>query len=97
MQSQYAIDSVDVTVVAAEIMKQHGRMPDYLHLPLHVATMLFDLAGILSGGKRFQVKSVEAQIAQLLYWKCSQRQFCRNFIRCYESSFLLIVLQEEQT
>ena len=97
LQSQHVIDSADTVVIAAEIIDQQGRIPDYLRLPLRVATLLFDWAGILSGGKRFQAKNTAAQIAQLERWKYSQIGSCRNFIRFYDSLFLLIALQEGQT
>jgi len=97
LQCQHAIDAADTAGIAAEIIDQQGRIPDYLRLPLHVATLLFDWSGILSGGKRFQAKNTAAQKAQLERWKYSQIGSCRNFIRFYDSLFLLIALQEEQT
>ena len=95
LQRQHAVGAVDADSIAAEIIGQQGCMPDYLRLPLRVATRLFDWSGILSGGKRFQAKGEAAQLVQLERWKHSRLGACRNFIRFYESLFLLIALQEK--
>ena len=95
LQNQHAIGGADVDSIAAEILGQQGRMPDYLRFPIRMATWLFDCFGIMSGGRRFQSKSAEAQAAQISRWKGSSLGACRNFIRFYESLFLLIALQEE--
>jgi hypothetical protein len=94
---QHAVGDVDTDVVATEIVGQHGRMPDYLRFPIYIATVMFDWSGILSGGKRFQAKAPAVQSLQLDSWKKSRIGFCRNFIRFYESLFLLITLQEESS
>jgi hypothetical protein len=95
LQGLHAIDAADTGVIAAEIIDQQGRIPDYLRLPLHTVTIIFDWSGILSGGRRFQAKDTAGKIAQLEHWKYSRIGFCRNFIRFYDSLFLLIALQEE--
>ena len=96
LQCQHAIDTADVAVIAAEIIDQQGRIPDYLRLPIKMLTLLFNWSGILSGGKCFTAKDVAAQMAQLERWKYSRIGACRNFVRFYDSLFLLIALQEER-
>jgi hypothetical protein len=95
LQGLHAIEAADTGSIAAEIVAQQGRIPDYLRLPVQVATLIFDWSGILSGGKRFQAKDTAGKMAQLERWKHSRVGFCRNFIRFYDSLFLLIALQEE--
>ena len=95
LQRQHAVGAVDADSIAAEIIGQQGCMPDYLRLPLRVATRLFDWSGVVSGGKCFHAKGEAAQLVQLERWKHSRLGACRNFIRFYESLFLLIALQEK--
>ena len=94
LQSQHGVTGGDAVAIAADIVGQHGRMPDYLRLPMLISTYVFDLAGLFSGGARFQHKDAVAQQAQLEQWKFSRLGSCRNFVRFYESLFLLIALQE---
>jgi hypothetical protein len=95
LQSQHGVADSDAEAIAADIIGQHGRMPDYLRLPLLLATYGFDLAGLFSGGARFQHKDPAAKLAQLERWKYSGLGSCRNFVRFYESLFLLSALQED--
>jgi hypothetical protein len=95
LQNQHRTENADINLIATEIIGQHSRMPDYLRLPIQLATILFDWVGLLSGGMRFQRKPPAAQEAQLKSWKYSSVGACRNFVRFYESLFLLIALQED--
>jgi hypothetical protein len=95
LQLQHLSGGMEADEIATEILGRRACMPDYLRLPMWVATLVFDLSGVLSGGRMFHAKSDEAQIAQLQSWKTSRIGACRNFVRFYESLFLLIVLQEE--
>jgi hypothetical protein len=95
LRNQHAVAGSDIDMIAAEIIGQQGRMPDYLRFPIRFATWLFDWSGVMSGGRRFQSKDEAAQLTQLIRWKNSRFGACRNFIRFYESLFLLIALQEE--
>jgi len=95
LQNQHGTARTDTEVIATEIIDQHGRMPDYLRMPIKLATILFDWSGVLSGGARFRRKNPAAQQAQLESWKYSRLGACRNFVRFYESLFLLIALEED--
>jgi hypothetical protein len=95
LKDQHGTENADIGQIATEIIGQHGRMPDYLRLPVKLATIFFDWSGLLSGGVRFQSKKPAAQQAQLNSWKYSSLGACRNFVRFYESLFLLIALQED--
>ncbi|MGI9290079.1 MAG: hypothetical protein ACR2QG_02240 [Gammaproteobacteria bacterium] len=94
LKSQHGVTGADEQAIAADIVGQHGRMPDYLRLPLLIATYVFDFAGLFSGGKRFRHKDSESRQMQLETWKRSRVGSCRNFVRFYESLFLLVALQE---
>ena len=82
-------------VVVNEIIERQSAMPDYLRFPMRVLTYGFDVIGMLNGGKRFQNMTSEARAHQLNAWKHSRFGVCRNFVRFYESLYLLITLQEE--
>ena len=83
--------------VVDEIVECQRNMPDYLRAPMWILTQVFDLAGLFSGGSRFRKLLPAQQTAQVDAWRNSRLEFCRNFVRFYESLFLLIVLQEEIT
>lgn len=94
LECQHGVADADTQTIAAGIVAQHGRMPDYLRLPILVATYVFDFAGLISGGQRFLNKDAGAKRAQLEAWKGSRLGSCRNFVRFYESLFLLIALED---
>jgi len=96
LQHQHFDGGMRAEDVAAEILGRQEAMPDYLRAPMWVATLLFDAAGIFSGGRRFQEKDGPARANQLRKWKHSSLGACRNFVRFYESLFFLIVLQEDR-
>ena len=84
-------------VVVAEIIERQSAMPDYLQFPMRVLTYGFDVIGMFNGGKRFQNMNSDARARQLDAWKHSHFGVCRNFVRFYESLYLLITLQEEDS
>lgn len=95
LQAQHVDGGMPAEAIAAEIVARQACIPDYLRLPMRVATLVFDWFGILSGGRRFQSKPLASRTAQLNSWKNSSIGACRNFVRFYESLFLLIALQED--
>ena len=96
MESMYGLANTNNEGIAADIVGQADRMPDYLRLPMRLATFAFDWSGLLSSGKRFQSAPLEAQRRHMESWKKSRIGACRNFIRFYESLYLLIALQEKR-
>ena len=94
LQDQHVEGDMAAEDIAAEIIARQACIPDYLRFPMRVATVVFDWFGVLSGGRRFQSKSLVSRAAQLNSWKHSSIGACRNFVRFYESLFLLIALQE---
>jgi len=78
-----------------ELVSCQEAMPDFLRHPMRLLTWIFDWWGLVSGGRRFQNLDVEHQAAQLDAWRNSRLEFCRNFVRFYESYFLLAVMQED--
>ena len=96
LQLQHHHGNLEADAIATEILGRRACMPDYLRLPMWVATLAFDLSGVFTGG-RFHGKNEAGRAAQINSWRKSSIGACRNFIRFYESLFLLIVLQEEVT
>jgi len=80
--------------VTDEIIRCQKIMPDYLHAPMWILTQVFDLAGLPRVGSRFRKLQPEEQTDQVTAWKNSRLEICRNFVRFYESLYLLIVMQE---
>ena len=87
-------DAPTAAAVTSAIVEAQQLMPDYLRMPMRVLTLLFDCTGILRGGRLFRALPLDARQAQLAAWRDSRIGLCRNFVRFYESLFLLIVLQE---
>ena len=96
LQHQHFDGGMRAEDIAAEILGRQAEMPDYLRFPMRVATRVFDVAGVFSGGQRFQEKDGPARAKQLSKWKYSRIGACRNFVRFYESLFFLIALQEDR-
>ncbi len=67
------------------ILIQHAQMPDYLRAPMKLATLGFDLFGLLRGGNRFHHQSPEQRAKQIVGWKNSGISFQRDLIRYFES------------
>lgn len=85
----------DIENVVNEILASEQRMPDYLRFPLRALTSLFNYSGIVLAGGRFQSIGPSQQAAMIESWRGSRFNFCRNFVRFYESLYLLIVMQED--
>jgi hypothetical protein len=81
--------------VVSAIIERQGAMPDYLRLPTRVLTHIFDYWGLVVAGKRFQNLDATSQAGLFDAWKTSRFNVCRNFVRFYESLYLLIVMQED--
>ena len=81
--------------VVSEIIERQGAMPDYLRLPTCMLTYIFDYWGVVVAGKRFQNLDPTSQARLFDAWKISRFNVCRNFVRFYESLYLLIVMQED--
>lgn len=67
------------------VLKQHADMPDYLRLPMWMATLGFDVSGLFSGGKFFHGQPLELRQRQILAWKNSGIGFQHDLIRYFES------------
>ena len=80
--------------IAREFINCQNAMPDHLRLPLQLLTRIFDACGLLSGGRLFRNLDQERQAALLDGWRNSRIELCRNFVRFYESYYLLVVMQE---
>ena len=67
------------------VLDQHGRMPDYLRLPLRLATVLFGLLGIAHSGRPFHAQPPPARWRQLAFWRDGPVAPARDLVRFYES------------
>lgn len=77
------------------LLTQHGRMPDYLRAPMLLATLGFDLLGMVNGGKRFHRQLPEKRARQIAAWKNSPLGFQRDLIRYFESLATLALYNRE--
>ena len=82
--------------ISDAIIEHQQLMPDYLQLPMKTLTWVFDTWGFVLTGERFQRMDAVNQAAHVDRWKNSRLSFCRDFVRFYESLFLLIALQETE-
>jgi hypothetical protein len=67
------------------ILDQHGRMPDYLRLPLVLLTVVFDLSSIPRHFRRFHRLSPELRRQQIRTWKQSRLSVRRDLMRFYDT------------
>lgn len=70
--------------VAGFLLRQHGRMTDFLRGPMRLATAAFAAAG-LRRGSRFHRLPLAARLRQAEAWRNSPLGFQRDFIRFFES------------
>jgi len=83
--------------VAAEVIRQQRRMPDYLHLPITLLTWLFNFSGLLHQGRLFHRANADQRARQIEAWRQSRIGPCRGFVRFYESLVLLIALSGDES
>jgi len=67
------------------ILRQHGRMTDYLRTPMLAATLGFDALASISTGHKFHRLPPLARRRFIEAWKNSNLSFKRDLIRFYES------------
>ena len=67
------------------VLQQHSDMPDFLRMPMCMATLGFDVSGLFPGGKIFHNQRSESRQRQILAWKNSGIGFQRDLIRYFES------------
>jgi len=85
----------DNAAIAAAIIAAQSAMPDYLRTPMRILTWIFNWSGLVSSGRPFRKLELSQKVALLDSWRNSSIGLCRNFVRFYESLFLLIALQED--
>ena len=93
---QHAEQLPPIREIAAGILQQQQRMPDYLRLPVALLTRGFDIAGLVHHGGTFRNASATAQRRQLDAWRASPLGPCRGLVRFYESLVLLVALADER-
>jgi len=71
--------------VAQFLLGQHGRMPDYLRLPLMCLTLVFDAWPLLYAGRPFHRLSHKRRWRQIRAWKQSKLGFRRDLVKFFET------------
>jgi len=71
--------------VVGFVLAQSLRAPDYLRLPLRLATRLFDLSAVLATGHRFHRLRPERRQRVVQAWSNAPLAACRDLMRFYES------------
>lgn len=71
--------------VAEFVVSQSSAMPDFLHLPMRAATLLFDLWPIVKCGKPYHLLDPGRRRLQRLAWRSSRISAFRDLMRFYES------------
>ncbi len=71
--------------VSRFVLSQHGRMPDYLRLPLVLVTLAFDTYPCLVRGRPFHCLQPAERTRFLQSWKHGRLSVQRDLIEFYES------------
>jgi hypothetical protein len=66
-------------------LAQHGRMPDYLRLPLFALTCGFDWLALATTGAPFHRLSSDRRRQRLHAWRMARLGVCRDLIRFWET------------
>jgi hypothetical protein len=70
------------------VVEQHGRTPDWLRLPLLLATCFFDLSAVALTGQPFHRLSPERRERHVAAWAGAPLAPFRDVIRFYETLVL---------
>jgi hypothetical protein len=71
--------------VARYLLETKTRMPDHLHLPFAMLTLLFGLWAVPTAGRPFHLAPDQQRRRQLRSWRTSRLGFRRDLIRYYET------------
>jgi uncharacterized heparinase superfamily protein len=71
--------------VCRYILAEHGRLPDYLRLPMRMLTLLFDAQTLPFAGVAFHALPPERRAPWIDRWRTAPLGACRDFIRFHES------------
>jgi hypothetical protein len=75
----------DVGAVSRFVLDQHGRMPDYLRMPLMLVTLAFDTYPCVVRGRPFHCLEMSDRPRFLRAWKQGRLGVQRDLIKFYES------------
>jgi hypothetical protein len=67
------------------VLTQHGRMPDYLRLPLFVLTCIFGWLAVATAGAPFHRLSSERRGRWVRAWRTARLGPCRDLVRFWET------------
>lgn len=70
--------------VTSYVLEQQRHMPDYLRLPMHALTLLFDTQGIARSGRLFHRLPHEQRWQQIQRWRNSRLPFRTLLVRFYQ-------------
>ena len=67
------------------VLQQHGRMAEFLRIPLACVTLAFGWSSVLRHGKRFRHLEHPDRWRHIEAWRHAPIAVCRDLIRFYES------------
>src|SRR5262245_44492930 len=67
------------------LLHQRQRLPDYLRLPVSIATCAFDISSLIRAAGFFHSRAPEIRAKQIAAWKNSGMGFAKDMMRYYES------------
>lgn len=90
LASAHAVSGVDALQppfndLTAFVLQQHSRMPDYLRIPMLIATLGFDSEAFARTGIPFHRHRPELRRGQVQAWKNARLGVQRDLIRYFES------------
>jgi len=77
--------NISTNAVVQFVLEQQSRMPDYLRLPVRLATWLLAADALKNNFKPWHKQSLAQRQAQLALWRHSPVAPFRDFVRLYES------------
>lgn len=81
----FAPGLISTNAVVQFVLEQQSRMPDYLRLPVRLATWLLAADSLKNNFKPWHKQTLAQRQAQLAVWRNSPVAPFRDFIRLYES------------
>lgn len=82
---EFAVDSISTNIVTRFVLEQQARMPDFLRLPIKIATLLLSIhAGLNHLGRWHRLAPSQRQ-SQIAIWRSSRIGPLRDVVKLYES------------
>ncbi len=89
--------TLDEPALSATVDARRGRiaiMPRFLGVPMAGATVVFDLSGVVTGGKPFRFQSPHQRARQVALWRKAPVSFCQDFLEFYGKMATFVYFSE---